>query len=209
MAVCSKCGGALEQNQRFCGACGTSAVRNALSSPSVPPPSAMVGGGTKLISQTNTPAPSSMSASKTDPFAQTVLGQQLDASLPSPQVPQSVSPMASSVMATPAAIAQAMARPPAPTQAPIRTSAPPPQASEQARLAVPQPRPPVYEAPPDPQRAPPPPPFGPGSAVLVLWGDGQRYPGKVMQASGQQALVVFPNGAQHWIDLQWISVGGQ
>ncbi len=91
--------------------------------------------------------------------------------------------MAASVMATPASIAQA-------TQA-MRT--PPPAAS-----------PAIHRTPPPPA----PPPLGPGAVVSVRWADGNRYQGKVLQASGQQALVAFSNGAQHWIDMQYLSPGG-
>jgi hypothetical protein len=123
------------------------------------------------------PQTSQPSAAKTDPFAQTVLGDSLD--VPRPQVKPSVSPMAASVWANPSV--------PAPA-AGIRT--PPP------------PAPPANRTPP-----PPAPTYAPGSTVLVRWGDGQQYRGKVVQMAGKQALVAFSNGAQHWIDVSYLAHG--
>jgi hypothetical protein len=55
----------------------------------------------------------------------------------------------------------------------------------------------------------PPAPYGftysPGSRVQVTWSNGQRYPATVSQVQGSQCLVVFPDGQQHWIDVQFIS----
>jgi hypothetical protein len=47
----------------------------------------------------------------------------------------------------------------------------------------------------------------PGAMVLVHWSNGQRYPGTVLQVSGPQVLVAFPNGQQHWVDSQYVSSG--
>lgn len=60
---------------------------------------------------------------------------------------------------------------------------------------------------------PQPPPFGysapfgyaPGSRVTVTWSNGQRYPGTVQQVSGSQCLVVFPDGQQHWVEMQYVA----
>ena len=62
-----------------------------------------------------------------------------------------------------------------------------------------------------PMPAAPPPmvqyPFGyaPGSRVQVTWSNGQRYPATVSQVSGTQCLVVFPDGQQHWVEMQYLS----
>ena len=50
-------------------------------------------------------------------------------------------------------------------------------------------------------------PFGyaPGSRVQVTWSNGQRYPATVSQVSGTQCLVVFPDGQQHWVEMQYLS----
>jgi hypothetical protein len=126
-----------------------------------------------------TPQASQPNSAKTDPFAQTVLGDSLD-NIPRPQVKPSVSPMAASVWASPSV--------PAPASG-IRTPPPP--------------------APQVPRSAPPAAPgYAPGAVVLVRWGDGKQYPGKVMQAQGKQALVAFSNGAQHWIDVSYLSRSG-
>jgi len=52
-------------------------------------------------------------------------------------------------------------------------------------------------------------PFGysPGSRVHVTWSNGQRYPATVSQVSGSQCLVVFPDGQQHWVEMQYLSPG--
>ena len=49
------------------------------------------------------------------------------------------------------------------------------------------------------------PPNAPGSRVQVTWSNGQRYPATVSQVSGSQCLVVFPDGQQHWVEMQYLS----
>lgn len=49
--------------------------------------------------------------------------------------------------------------------------------------------------------------YMPGSRVQVTWSNGQRYPATVSQVSGSQCLVVFPDGQQHWVDMQYLSPG--
>jgi hypothetical protein len=49
--------------------------------------------------------------------------------------------------------------------------------------------------------------FAPGSRVQVTWSNGQRYPGTVQQLSGTQCLVAFPDGQQHWVEMQFVSAG--
>jgi hypothetical protein len=49
--------------------------------------------------------------------------------------------------------------------------------------------------------------FPPGSRVHVTWSNGQRYPATVGQVSGTQCLVVFPDGQQHWVEMQFLSPG--
>jgi hypothetical protein len=49
--------------------------------------------------------------------------------------------------------------------------------------------------------------FAPGSRVHVTWSNGQRYPATVSQVSGSQCLVVFPDGQQHWVEMQYLSLG--
>ncbi|MGE0327963.1 MAG: hypothetical protein AB7K71_24845 [Polyangiaceae bacterium] len=38
-----------------------------------------------------------------------------------------------------------------------------------------------------------------GSRVMVMWSDGNRYPGQVLQAAPNQYLVQFEGGSQQWI----------
>jgi len=47
--------------------------------------------------------------------------------------------------------------------------------------------------------------YAPGSRVQVTWSNGHRYPATVSQVSGSQCLVVFPDGQQHWVDMQYLS----
>jgi hypothetical protein len=52
-----------------------------------------------------------------------------------------------------------------------------------------------------PQPVPPPSGFAIGAHVLVMWSDGNRYPGQVHQATSDHCLVVFTNGHQQWVPL--------
>lgn len=67
---------------------------------------------------------------------------------------------------------------------------------------------------PPPQPAQPPPAaagygygfaYAPGSRVQVTWSNGQRYPGTVQQVGGSQCLVMFPDGQQHWVEMQYVT----
>ena len=73
---------------------------------------------------------------------------------------------------------------------------PPPQQPQQPQPMAPPPAPPAYG-------------FGfayvPGSRVTVTWSNGGRYPGTVQQVSGTQCLVVFPDGQQHWVEMQYVA----
>ena len=77
---------------------------------------------------------------------------------------------------------------------------------------------PGYAPPMPPAPAPPPPPapppgygygfaYVPGSRVTVTWSNGQRYPGTVTQITGNQCLVVFPDGQHHWVEMQYVAPG--
>jgi hypothetical protein len=93
-----------------------------------------------------------------------------------------------------------------------------PVAAPVAPIVTPAPNPSPFAPPPQPAAqpwggwgAPPPPaPFGgyaPGSRVHVTWSNGQRYPATIQQVAGGQCLVVFPDGQQHWVALQYVSPG--
>ncbi|MBX3228563.1 MAG: hypothetical protein KIT84_07915 [Labilithrix sp.] len=86
---------------------------------------------------------------------------------------------------------------------------PNPYAQHPAQLA-PYQQPPSAAYPP-PQWGAPPPGYGfqivPGARVQVTWSNGQRYPATVSQVNGPQCLVVFPDGQQHWVQLQYLSPG--
>ncbi|MDB5217048.1 MAG: hypothetical protein JWO86_4975 [Myxococcaceae bacterium] len=78
-----------------------------------------------------------------------------------------------------------------------------PQAPQPPQPMQPQPQPIPYGA--------PAPGYGfgfayvPGSRVQVTWSNGGRYPGTVQQVSGTQCLVVFPDGQQHWVEMQYVA----
>ena len=103
-----------------------------------------------------------------------------------PARPNPVSPMASSVMRTPGDPVQPQASAPTPWNVGV----------VQGQTPVP------YSPPPAAVN-----PFVPGAMVLVHWSNGNRYPGTVLQASGAQVLVAFPNGQQHWVDVRYVSSG--
>ncbi|MDI1484404.1 hypothetical protein [Polyangium sp. y55x31] len=46
---------------------------------------------------------------------------------------------------------------------------------------------------------------GVGSAVLVAWSDGNKYPGTVAQIAQGQYFVTMSNGEQYWVAEQYIS----
>lgn len=60
---------------------------------------------------------------------------------------------------------------------------------------------------PQPIRGPgsPPPPLAPGLPVNVMWANGQRYRGTIVQLLGPRVLVVFPDGQQHWVEMGYIT----
>ena len=171
MATCVKCAAVLISQARFCAACGSPVTRG-----SVPPPA---------------PPPKSVAASVPDPFARTMLGDDVSAALDAAKAP-AISPMAASLMAAQTAGSPAAA--PANPQA--AAYAPQPYAA--------QPAPQAQYTPPAPQ---PSHNIAPGTLVLVYWADGQRYPGTVLQVSAQHLFVAFPNGIQQWIDVRYVTVG--
>ncbi len=199
MAVCARCAAPLVATARFCAACGSPVLVNTTPAPQSRPDSR---GPTAAMPAV--PAP--------DPFARTVMGDPTaaaaaataaaaaDAHASQPRVPTApiaigavaparpnpVSPMASSVMKTPGDPAQ--------PQASVRT----PWNVGAVQGQTPVPYAPVPAAVN---------PFPPGTMVLVHWSNGNRYPGTVLQASGGQLLVAFPNGQQHWVDVRYVSGG--
>jgi len=210
MALCARCAAPLVATARFCAACGSPVLLNTTPAPQSRPDSR---GPTAAMPAV--PAP--------DPFARTVMGDPAaaaaaataaaaaDAHASQPRVPTAavasqprvptapiaigavaparpnpVSPMASSVMKTPGDPGQPQANAPTPWNVGV----------PQAQTPVPySPAPAAVN------------PFPPGTMVLVHWSDGNRYPGTVLQASGAQLLVAFPNGQQHWVDVRYVSSG--
>ena len=111
-----------------------------------------------------------------------------------------------------------VAHPPQQT-APMQPQPPVPPAWGPAAAPYGNPQAPHYAQPapyaPPPMAAPAPPPpyafgalgfaFVPGSRVTVTWSNGGRYPGTVQQVSGTQCLVAFPDGQQHWVEMQYVA----
>jgi len=50
--------------------------------------------------------------------------------------------------------------------------------------------------------------YTPGTHVMVTWANGQRYPGTIHHVQGTRCLVVFPDGQQHWVEMQYIAPVG-
>ena len=180
MASCTKCGANLVAQARFCASCGS-----------------------PVATTSSIPAPAEREKpSAPDPFAKTVLGDATPVPDP-PQKPKPVtkpqpvlSPMAASVMHDPA------------TAVPLRPSQPQAPAAQPAWSGQPQWHPPAQAGQPIAQPAPPPHPyFVPGAMVLVYWADGNQYPGTVLQVSPYHVLVAFPNGAQQWVEMRYVTVG--
>lgn len=48
-------------------------------------------------------------------------------------------------------------------------------------------------------------PFVPQMRVLVLWSDGNRYPGVVTHVNDRLCLVSFGDGQQRWVDMQYLT----
>lgn len=228
MAVCARCSAPLVATARFCAACG-----NPVALATTPRPESRA-----VESRPDSRGPTAQVPIAPDPFASTVMGDPnavaaaaaaLAAARPevrtnpprqptapmaqspaiAPARPNPVSPMASSVMHSPGD-PQRPSGAPTPWNATPNPAAPPPA---QAR---------PWNATPNPIGAPPQqPPWNatpnpivpqanlhPGTMVLVYWANGQRYHGTVLQASGTQVLVAFPNGQQHWVDMRYVSTGG-
>jgi hypothetical protein len=187
VASCIKCGGNLVAQARFCAACGSPVT----TSSSMPPPA-----------ERDRPPVERDKPSVPDPFAKTVLGDATPVP-PPPQKPKPetkpqpvLSPMAASVMKDPGT-----PLPPLPS----RAQAP---AQQPAWSGQPQWHPQVPAGQPIAQPAPPPHPyFVPGAMVLVYWADGNQYPGTVLQVSPYHVLVAFPNGAQQWVEMRYVTVG--
>jgi hypothetical protein len=171
MATCVKCGAALIAQARFCATCGSPVTRG-----SVPPVA---------------PAAKSVAISVPDPFARTVLGENVAGVIEAAQA-SPISPLAASHMAAQGGAAPA----PSPAyQAPAAYAPQPYAAAPQAPAQPAQPAPQPMQS------------IPPGTMVLVYWADGQRYPGTVLQVSAQHLFVAFPNGIQQWIDVRYVTVG--
>lgn len=47
--------------------------------------------------------------------------------------------------------------------------------------------------------------YAPGARVNVTWSNGMQYPATVQQVTGGRCLVAFPDGQQHWVDMQYVA----
>jgi hypothetical protein len=187
VASCIKCGANLVAQARFCAACGSPVGKASVH-----------------------PAPiEAEKPSAPDPFAKTVLGDATSVPLPPPKPtpetkPQAVlSPLAASVMKDPSTpVPPPPRRPSDPVPQPAWSAQPQPVSPSQPRQpAMPAGMPGVQPA------MPPQPYFVPGAMVLVYWADGNQYPGTVLQVSPYHVLVAFPNGAQQWVEMRYVTSG--
>jgi len=48
-------------------------------------------------------------------------------------------------------------------------------------------------------------PFVPQMRVLVLWSDGNRYPGIVTHVNDRHCLISFGDGQQRWVEMQYLT----
>lgn len=175
MASCTTCRAKLVAQARFCASCGSPVS----SGSSIPP----------------APAPRKSNPDAPNPYAKTVLSDEVSPPRARPSR-KPVSPMAASVLAA------ASEAPPAPAAA-SPAPAPPPRASGPPARGSSPPGPTSYP-PPAPQATHP---FAPGSLVLVHWADGNRYPGTVLQVAPHHVFVAFPNGVKQWIDARYVQAG--
>lgn len=210
MAVCARCAAPLVATARFCAACGSPVLLN-----TTPPPQSRPDSRGPTEAMPAVPAP--------DPFARTVMGDPAaaaaaataaaaaDALASQPKVPAAAGASQPRVPTAPIAIGVAPARPnPVSPMASSVMRTPgdpaPPQAGAQPpwNAGVPPAQTPVPYSPPPAAVNP----YMPGTMVLVHWSNGNRYPGTILQVSGAQVLVAFPNGQQHWVDVRYVSSGG-
>jgi hypothetical protein len=185
MASCTKCGAVLIAQARFCATCGSPVARGA-SPTSQPPATGVVPSAPDPLANTKKDTQGGP-----DPFAQTMLGQEVTAEQAALRQGH-VSPMAASVMA------RQSDRPPDPKPAaatPAPYSPRPVSSAPQAPAPYAQPQPQQSHA------------LAPGTLVLVYWADGNRYPGTVLQVAQHHVLVAFPNGMQQWIDARYVTPG--
>lgn len=161
------------------------------------------------------PAPRGTGTSPPPPMAKKAPGTQLMPSIPNPSIAKPPStgskppPQRTQLMDASAFVRPTPARPSTPNQ-PVAPPAAPPQPQPQVPYSHAQPP----QVPPQvPPQAPPQAPqwgaptFGypPGARVNVTWSNGQRYPATVSQVSGTQCLVIFPDGQQHWVEMQYLT----
>ncbi len=194
---------------------GTQLMPSVKNPPSVPPPAAIAatapanskkGGGTQVMTQADAKL---MAARAAHPSSG--IGSPLSSPAASTGEAFARLPSASNQPAVPNPIA-APAAPAAPVPPPA--PAPYPYSPSAVGAYVPPAQPVVAPAPVAPAAPvggspfyPGYPSYAPGARVQVTWANGQRYPGTIHQLAGHQALVVFPDGQQHWVDLGYVSPG--
>jgi hypothetical protein len=183
--LCTKCGEALIGTGRFCASCGTPAQGVALE------------GNAHTLRQLKTAPP-------VEPVPAT---RASSAGPPPPPATSSYGPPPPAANPPPPHAAGSYAPAPLPFATPPPGAAypsHPPYAPAQGYVPTPAP----YASYPPP--VPPPPPYAPafvaGARVLVLWADGNRYPGIVHQVASGHCFVLFPDGQQRWVELQYLSL---
>jgi hypothetical protein len=197
MARCRKCGEKLVGAAKFCVTCGApvpeipATLESAAFSQPLPkrPPEPVT---EPPKTKASVPAPAPANPTATDPLGAGVRGSNYGPPPPAPHgtapFPQPPPPQQQSWGGQPYGA-------PVPAQAP---NAAYPYAPQQG-----------YQPPPAGYGPYAPPPYGPpfvaGGRVLVLWADGNRYPGIVHQVAPGQCLIVFPDGQQRWVEFQYLT----
>lgn len=187
MATCKRCSAELTGVMKFCATCGAPAAAASDAAPkSVIDPFAQTAkkkDSEAVIAAAAPPSPASVA---------------LDSSAP-------VSPLAVSNIFPAASAAPAPARPANPVSMPTPPMTQP--LPSRPAPAIPVPGPAIYGAASFAPTAAQPAvaPFVPTMRVLVLWSDGQRYPGVVSHVNDRQCLVSFGDGQQRWVDMQYLS----
>jgi hypothetical protein len=214
MAVCARCSAPLVATARFCAACGSPVLLNTTPRPESravePRPDSR--GPTAAVPAV--PAAPGQAGPVPDPYARTVMGDaDAAAAFAAVRAATSEGRIATAPLAAVGAVAAARPNPVSPMASSVMNTPGDPPARQKtaatpwnvaaAPAQVPSPSPAPYT----PMAPTAPAPYPPGSMVLVHWSNGQRYPGTVLQVAGTQVLVTFPNGQQHWVDMQYVSKG--
>lgn len=196
LTSCRKCGEPLASGAKFCASCGApvaSPFSTLESKAYVPPSTAAPRNDSPPPTKASIPAPGApaqpSSYGPPPPPANPPLRQ--PAAPSSPQPWPALTPYAAPAPGYPPNPAAYAAHPAAQGYTP----------AAQGYTPAPPPGYPPYAPP-----APYVPAFVVGAHVLVLWADGNRYPGIVQKVAPAQCLISFPDGQQRWVEHQYLTL---